>query len=65
MFFKEKYNKDGELVDKETMIKKLENYIKNVFEMIKRQFPNNLFYAWNVVNEAWINDGTTRNGGST
>lgn len=33
--------------------------------LIKRQIPNNLFYAWDVVNEAWINDGTTRNGGST
>ena len=33
--------------------------------MIKSQFPNNEFYAWDVVNEAWKNDGTPRNGGST
>ncbi|MBP3800506.1 MAG: endo-1,4-beta-xylanase [Clostridia bacterium] len=64
-FFKEKYDKDGEWVSKETMIKRMENYIKNVFEMIKSQFPNNEFYAWDVVNEAWKNDGTPRNGGST
>ena len=63
-FFKEKYEQNGYWVDKNTMLKRMENYIKNVFDMIKEKYPNVNFYAWDVVNEAWEDDGTPRRGGS-
>lgn len=47
------------------MIKRIVNYIKNVFEMIKSPFPNNEFYLWDMVNETWKDDGTPRDGRST
>ena len=63
-FFKEKYEQNGKWVDKETMLKRMENYIKNVFEMIKQKYPTVNFYAWDVVNEAWEDDGSPRKPGS-
>ena len=39
------------------MLKRLENYIKTVFETIKEQYPNLKIYTWDVVNEAVENNG--------
>jgi endo-1,4-beta-xylanase len=63
-FFKEKFDESGDWVDKETMLKRMENYIKNVFDAVKKTYPKVNFYAWDVVNEAWQDDGTPRRGGS-
>ena len=62
-FFKEKYDQNGKWVDVDTMVKRMENYIKNVFDMIKRDYPKVNFYAWDVVNEAWEDDGKPRKPG--
>ena len=62
-FFKEKYEESGEWADKDTMIKRLENYIKNVFNIMKENYPKINFYAWDVVNEAWLEFGNHREGG--
>lgn len=62
-FFKEKFDDNGKWVDKDTMIKRMENYIKNVFDMMKKQYSNVNFYAWDVVNEAWEDDGSPRKPG--
>lgn len=62
-FFKEDYTKEGEWVDKETMLARMENYIKGVMEAIAADYSDVEFYAWDVVNEAWLDDGSPRKGG--
>ena len=58
-FFTEDYSdaSDAKFVSKEVMLKRLENYIKTVFETIKEQYPNLKIYTWDVVNEAVENNG--------
>ncbi|WP_010248132.1 endo-1,4-beta-xylanase [Acetivibrio cellulolyticus] len=53
-FFRENYSQDESApwVSKEIMLQRLENYIKNVMELIKKEYPTVNFYAWDVVNEA-------------
>lgn len=62
-FFKENYADDGAWVDKDTMLMRMENYIKNVFEALAEEYPTVDFYAWDVVNEAWLDDGSARQPG--
>ncbi|MGN1036475.1 MAG: endo-1,4-beta-xylanase, partial [Ruminococcus sp.] len=62
-FFKENYADDGAWVDKDTMLVRMENYIKNVFEALEKEYPTVDFYAWDVVNEAWLDDGSARQPG--
>ena len=62
-FFKEEFADDGEWVSKETMLKRMENYIKNVFTALKEEYPTVDFYAYDVVNEAWTDQGTPRQPG--
>ena len=64
-FFKENFSDDGDWVDKDTMITRMENYIKNVMEELATQYPDVEFYAWDVVNEAWQDNGTPRAAGSS
>ena len=63
-FFKENYEADGAWVDKDTMNKRLENYIKNVMTTLAEEYPDVEFYAWDVVNEAASDAGTMREAGS-
>lgn len=54
------YDKDtGELCDRELMLKRLENYIKDVMEWTNENYPG-LIYAWDVVNEAIDDAGGIR-----
>lgn len=46
------------------MIKRMENYIKNLFDAVKAAYPDVDFYAWDVVNEAILDDGKPRNPGT-
>lgn len=62
-FFKENYDTNGAWVDKSTMLKRMENYIKNVFAALETEYPTVYFYAWDVVNEAWLDNGSCRNPG--
>lgn len=62
-FFKENYSDDGAWVDKETMLVRMENYIKNVFAAVEEEYPTVDFYAWDVVNEIWLDDGNPRKPG--
>ncbi|MCR5323669.1 MAG: endo-1,4-beta-xylanase [Lachnospiraceae bacterium] len=48
------------LVDRETMLVRMENYIKHVFEKIEELGYIDIFYAYDVVNEAWMENGTIR-----
>ena len=68
-FFMDDYRKpesksDNKWTDKETMTKRMENYIKGVFAVLEEEYPNVDFYAWDVVNEAWLDGGTPREGGT-
>ena len=42
----------------------MENYIKNVFAAVKKEYPDVEFYAWDVVNECLLDDGSARQPGS-
>ena len=63
-FFKENYDVNGDWVSKEKMLKRLENYIKNVFETLEKEYPEIDFYAYDVVNECWLDDGSQRQAGT-
>ena len=53
-FFRENYSNDSNdpWASKEVMLQRLENYIKNVMELVEETYPNVDIYAWDVVNEA-------------
>lgn len=59
-FFSRDYRKesDAPLADRETMLARMENYIKSVLTYVQREYPG-IIYAWDVVNEA-IEDGGIR-----
>lgn len=62
-FFKEGYSDDGDFVSKEVMLQRMENYIKNLMELLATEYPDVDFYAWDVVNEIWTDEGTPRQAG--
>jgi len=56
-FFNQNLSDNGSLADTATMNKRMRSYIKNLFAAIKTQYPNLNLYAYDVVNEAFTNDG--------
>ncbi|MDR0918020.1 MAG: endo-1,4-beta-xylanase [Oscillospiraceae bacterium] len=62
-FFKEGYKDSGEWLSKADMQVRLENYIKNVFFALETQYPKANFYAYDVVNEAFSDEGGMRPAG--
>lgn len=58
LFYKN-YNIGDELADRETMLLRMENYIKNVMEWTEENYPG-LVRAWDVVNEAADDGGGMR-----
>lgn len=50
-FFREGYKNDGEYVDRETMLIRLDSYIKQVLTYCQDNYPGAI-YCWDVVNEA-------------
>ena len=58
LFYKN-YNIGGELADRETMLSRMENYIKNVMEWTEENYPG-LVRTWDVVNEAADDGGGMR-----
>ena len=57
-FFYENYDTNAKLASRETMLARMENYIKGVLTFVQENYPG-VIYAWDVVNEA-INDGGFR-----
>ena len=49
-FFCEKYNEMYPIADRETLLARLENYIKGVLGFVQENYPG-VIYAWDVVNE--------------
>lgn len=62
-FFKEGYDNNGDWVSPEKMTQRMENYIKAYFEELVKLYPDIDFYACDVVNEAWTDEGKPRNPG--
>ncbi len=58
-FFSKKYDPSKGYVDKATMKKRMESYIKQVLSYCKENYPGEV-YAWDVVNEAVGDDGNYR-----
>lgn len=50
-FFREGYKNDGEYVSRETMLVRLDSYIKQVMTYCQDTYPGAI-YCWDVVNEA-------------
>ncbi len=51
------YDINKDFVDRDLMLKRMENYIKSVFEWAQTEYPGT-FYAWDVVNEAVADGGS-------
>ncbi|MBQ6660907.1 MAG: endo-1,4-beta-xylanase [Lachnospiraceae bacterium] len=50
-FFKKNYSTNGEYVDRETMLKRMESYIRQVMQGMEELYPGQI-YCYDVVNEA-------------
>lgn len=53
-------DKTGKLVSRDVMLKRMESFIKQVFTKLTESGYADLFYAYDVVNEAWMEDGQMR-----
>ena len=53
-------NKTGKLVGRDEMLKRMESLIKQMFEKLTEEGYADLFYAYDIVNEAWMEDGSIR-----
>lgn len=58
--FYEGFDKSNGLVSREVMLERLESYIKQIFEQLEELGYLDLFYAYDVANECWMEDGTMR-----
>lgn len=59
--FHEDFDLNKPFVGREVMLARMESYIKQVFEKLDELGYIDLIYAYDVVNEAWMEDGTIRN----
>lgn len=50
-FFREGYSEDGDYVDKDTMLFRMESYIAQMLTHVQDNYPG-VIYCWDVVNEA-------------
>lgn len=60
--FYQDFDTNKELVSREVMLERMESYIRQVFELLEEKGYSDLFYAYDVVNEAWMEDGSMRDG---
>ncbi|EGC02532.1 endo-1,4-beta-xylanase [Ruminococcus albus] len=61
-FFKSNFSDNGGYVSSSVMDKRMESYIKNMFNAYATQYPSVNLYAYDVCNEV-IYDGTAKSGG--
>lgn len=57
--FYEDYDPKGELAGRELMLKRMENYMCDVFTWVDANYPD-LFYAWDIANECIDDNGGLR-----
>ena len=58
--FREGFENSGDFVDRDEMLKRMEDLISGTFAKLEELGYIDLFYAYDVVNEAWMEDGTMR-----
>lgn len=58
--FHEEFNTAKPKVDREVMLARMDSYIRQVFELLEAGGWLESFYAYDVLNEAWMEDGTMR-----
>lgn len=58
--FYEGFDKTKGLVDRDTMLARMESYIKQTFELLDTLGYSDSFYAYDIVNEAVMEDGKLR-----
>ena len=58
--FHRDFDTSSEYVNREEMLSRMENMISQVFQKLDELGYIDLFYAFDVVNEAWMEDGTMR-----
>ncbi len=63
-FFNEGFETNGTTVNENVMLERMENYIKNVVNLILTEYPGLKIYAWDIVNEAYLDNGSLRERGS-
>ena len=56
-FFREGFKSNAAYVDKETMNKRLESFIKNTFEALKKEYPDLKIDGYEVCKEVFVSDG--------
>lgn len=61
--FKENFDSNSKNVSKDIMNQRLENYIKNMFDLLSKEYPKLQIYSYDVVNEAFNEDGSMRTAG--
>ncbi len=54
------FDKSGGLVDRDAMLARMESYIRQVFGLLDSLGYSDMFYAYDVVNEAIMEDGSYR-----
>ncbi len=52
-FYREGFTDNGAFVSKDIMNQRIQNWIKNVFEMLKKEYPTLKLYAYDVANECF------------
>ena len=55
--FRDNFQSNGNYVSRDIMNQRLENFIKNTFDALKRDFPQLQVYAYDVCNEVFQNGG--------
>ncbi len=55
--FYDNFDTSGNLVGREVMLARMESYIKQTFEVLEEKGYLDMFYAYDVVNEAWLDEG--------
>ncbi|NLL73382.1 MAG: endo-1,4-beta-xylanase, partial [Clostridiales bacterium] len=58
--YHEDFDTNKDLVDRDTMLARMESYIKQNFELLEELGYIDMFYAYDIVNEAVLDDGTLR-----
>jgi len=58
--FYDNFDTSGNLVGREVMLSRMESYIRQTFELLAQKGYADMFYAYDVVNEAWMEDGSMR-----
>lgn len=58
--FHEDFDQSKPLVSREVMLERLDYYTKQVFEKLEEGGYSEMFYAYDVANECWMEDGSMR-----